>query len=200
MVEFYQETLSAGTWLRFEEDGGPVLGAYVDSRPVIGSPFTIAWLGDPAPRQVLDFIQGIYPTLNVGQSGQMVLRGQAFASGQLSKFIGPDWLKAATLPGAEFVRLECRAERRVPGSSLIREEVILWARLATSNDVEKAREEDESVGVKLPLTHLSVLEDRLATFIASSQVTRPQLTTVREALRLLALHLSPRARPLAASG
>ncbi|MET4023154.1 hypothetical protein [Bradyrhizobium sp. S3.2.12] len=194
MVELHQDTLSSGTWLRLEEDGRSVVGAYVDSRPVIGLPFTIAWLGDPAPTQVVDFFRNIYPTLAVNQSGQMVLIGQAFALGKLSKFSGDDWLKAATLPKAEFVRLTCRAERQVTGPSVIAEEIIMWARLAMS------KQEDESIGVKLPLTYLSVLEDKLAMFIASSHVERPQLATVKEALTKLAAHLRPGSRPLAATG
>src|SRR5205807_2337688 len=129
-----------------------------------------------------DFIKAVYPTLDVGPVGHMELKGRAFASGALNEFSGSDWLKAATLPKAEFVRLECRAERSTsPSFPAIREEVIVWARLGTGHKPGTAEEDDESVGVRLPLTRLNVMEDRLATFISSSQVRQPDIATVREA-------------------
>jgi hypothetical protein len=197
MVDVYEDRTNVGTWLRLEEEGQSVLGAFIDARTG-PEDFTVMWLGDPTPTQIVRFLQEVFPMLDLGESGRMVLRGQVFASGDLREFNGSHWLSAASLPKAQFVRLRCRAERQGYGRSIMAEEIILWARLGSSDLTAQPKgDEDESVGVKLPLSRLTTVEDNLATLIASSQITRPNLGTVRQTLRVLAEHLRPRSEPTA---
>ena len=184
-----------GRWLSVTHEGGAILGAHLQAGATPNTPFTIMWLGTSSAGDLVQFC-GAVSSKFVDELKSPTLHGRVFASGRSLTFDGARWLEAATLPQAQLLRFECAPESVVSPQSK-RDGVVVWARMDVgSSSLQK--EEDENVGVSLAPSRLFGLADPLATFIAGTMVRRPSLGVVRDALRIVVEHITPRSTPAAA--
>ena len=234
-MDIEQDPTSSGTWLQTEENGRAIVGAHFRPRAP-GAPFTLMWLGEPAPNQIVDLCNAALSNMHAGGGGlsatniiadtpepftrgrtniiadtpEPFTRGRAFVSEGVIPFEGPRWLDAALVPGARFVRLDCSQSRSVVpqavASAPLSEEFVLWARLEHIRDVNpdeqlsRGLDVDENIGVYLSLGQLLRLEQRLCELIAKSHLGQPGIGAVRNAVRMLATHISrPESTPAVAA-
>jgi hypothetical protein len=195
MTDIVEEATETGLWLNIKQDGLDLFGAYLQNTSAPTLPFTIFWIGRPVVPGILSLCGSILRALDVRPFGKMNLKGRALVLGEEITYRDNDWMKAAMEPKADLVRLECLQNWQKPDR--VDEEAILWARIYRTIAYERL--DEENIGVKLPLSRLLTLENELATLVANSQISKPDVGIVRNALRVLNAHLTPRNEPSAAT-
>jgi len=202
MVELIAASDEAGTWLRVEDNGVEIVGVY-RQQAAPGGAFTLTWVADMRPRNLLKFCKDAENLLSRSERGigpkRVNRRGKAFAAGRLAVWEGGHWLDAAAVTKAEFVRLEFSLHASQNRES---ENFILWSRMGLSKGSMSDREvdyDDPTSGIYLPLRSLLALKDTVPSLIANSHVLSPSIGLARQAVRLVADHLDPEPSPRAAA-
>ncbi|QOZ36376.1 hypothetical protein [Bradyrhizobium sp. CCBAU 53421] len=199
MVDIFADSRESGLWLQLSENGEPLLGAHSASDKVDQyGQITVMWVGLPLHHSLVSFCAKVAEQLDVHGEGTMSLVGREFRKGLKNIYEGQSWLQAGAEPETKLVRYECSAtpQQRLPTSPEVTERVIVWAALETRLPLagmgEDKPDEDENVGVNLPLSRLLTLQDELSTLIAQSHQAEFDIGAIRIALRSLHEYLLPR--------
>ncbi|OKO83552.1 hypothetical protein [Bradyrhizobium sp. NAS96.2] len=199
MVDISADSRKSGLWLQLDQDGEALMAAHSSSDRVEEyGQITVMWTGHPKQKSLASFCEKVAEQLDVHGEGTMLLVGREFSKGIKTEFEGPAWLDAGAKLEAQLLRFECFATQRpnLPTSPSATERVIVWGayqkQLPLPATTEDKPDEDENVGVNLPLSRLLPLEADLSTLIARTHRYQTDVGTIRAALRSLHEYLLPR--------